>query len=613
MKRIIISALLFYFAYTGIILSQELSAAKITALSGVAEVAKPDENKKQVWSPAKLQMILNQSDEVRTREGRIELTFDDGRRINLKENTSLSLIKVQDKERKGDTLVKLWIGQIRAKFSIQKEDSTFQVQTKNIVAAVKGTDFIVDADTNGGFLRVIEGIVALIDILTKKELFVKAGEKASYAGAFQGKPEEMNKEEKDKLEEEWSGKKDQKTEEPKKEEKKNTDTAVAPPKEEKKTYEKGGDGLGGSFGAVSVDGKTYYMMSVLFELTLGKFGAGFDMRLLWNDDGIKEDDWQNWQKSLQSIFKYVRYGVKGEPVYLKLGVLDDSTLGHGFLVIRYSNIGVDIYKRVFGLELDIKEGAFGFEGLCNDVSWGRLYAGRLYYDILPNLQAGLTGVYDYNPAKDKYNLSGLNKIYLPAQAPFVAYGADLGYSLIKSELLSILIYADYGVFRNGGEGFALPGLMGNIAIFDYQLEYRSLQSNFDAGIFDYSYEDNRPRTMLPAGGNRLKGVFGQLGTNPVPWLRLVAGYEQYEGQRPYVRGEAAYKGNFIPKISEVAIGYEQRDIEFLTLKSPDTVAYARVGMEVSPGVVFLFTMRQTYDLTQDKFKRSTIMVMQMKF
>jgi len=153
------------------------------------------------------------------------------------------------------------------------------------------------------------------------------------------------------------------------------------------------------------------------------------------------------------------------------------------------------------------------------------------------------------------------------------------------------------------------------------LEYRSLESNFIAGLFDYAYEDSRPINIsaLPVGAPRLKGVFGQLAAKPVPWLSLIAAYEQYEGKLPYIRGEACYKGNFIPKISEVAIGYEQKDIDILTLKSPNTVAYARVGMEMAPGVVFLFTMRQTYDpiesaaQSKDIFKRSTIMAMQMKF
>ena len=211
------------------------------------------------------------------------------------------------------------------------------------------------------------------------------------------------------------------------------------------------------------------------------------------------------------MFKYVRYGIKGEPFYLKLGVLDNSTLGHGFMVSRYSNVGVDVYNRVFGAETDIRLGALGIEGFCNDIAWGRLYAGRIYYDIIPSfLQAGVTGIYDYNPAKDKYGLTGK----LPDQTPLVAYGADLGISLIKTGLLSVLVYADYGIFRDGGEGFAAPGIMGKVAFFDYQLEYRSMQSNFVAGLFDYAYEDSRP-ALLPAAGARGSKVFS------ASWARVL--------------------------------------------------------------------------------------------
>ncbi|MFH1074018.1 MAG: FecR family protein [Candidatus Firestonebacteria bacterium] len=609
--------------FTSAAFGVELSTAKISAVTGVAETSKIDENKKQVWAPARVDLVLNQGDEIRTREGKVEITFEDGSKINLKENTSLTLDKLKDKDQTGDTFVKLWIGKIRSKFTIQKDDSTFQVQTKNIIAAVKGTDFSLDADSNGSDLVVFEGIVSMKDPVGKKEIFVKAGEKASFAGAFEGKPEEMSEEEKKKQDEEWQDKpkEEKKAEEKKEEEKvpenKASAAPVEPPKEEVKAPEKAGgagEGFGGSFGAVSIDGKTYYMMSVLFELTLEKFGAGFDVRLLWNDDGIKEDDWQDWQKSVQNMFKYIRYGLKGDPLYIKLGVLSDSMLGHGFLVRRYSNIGIDLYKRTFGLELDIKQGAIGLEGLTNDVMKRRLYAGRLYMDVIPNfLQAGVSGVYDINPAEDKYQLVGTNRVALSESGPLVEYGADVGISLVKTPVLSALIYADYGVFRDGGEGFAAPGVMGKIAIFDYQFEYRSLQSNFVAGLIDYIYEDNRPVLLPAAGGPRLNGVFGQLGANPVPWLRLVAAYEQYEGSLPYVRGEACYKGNFIPKISEVAVGYEQKDIDVVTLKSSNTVAYGRVGMEMAPGVVFLFTMRQTYDPLLDVFKRSTMMAMQMKF
>ncbi len=168
MKKLMITAFLLCFACSSAVFGEELSSAKITGLSGLVEVSRPDENKKQNWAPAGLGQVLNQGDELRTKEGRVELTFEDGSKLNLKENTALTLFKMQDKNRKGDTLVKLWIGQIKAKFTVQKDDSTFQVQTKNIIAAVKGTEFIVDADLNGGFLKVLQGIVALIDALYQK-------------------------------------------------------------------------------------------------------------------------------------------------------------------------------------------------------------------------------------------------------------------------------------------------------------------------------------------------------------------------------------------------------------------------------------------------------------
>ena len=58
---------------------------------------------------------------------------------------------------------------------------------------------------------------------------------------------------------------------------------------------------------------------------------------LWNDDGIRDNEWKDGKTIFTNTFHHIRYGKKGEDLYAKLGVLDSVTLGHGFIMRRYSN------------------------------------------------------------------------------------------------------------------------------------------------------------------------------------------------------------------------------------------------------------------------------------
>lgn len=626
MKKVLFVISFLFLVFLNSSFAEDLSFAKVTSLSGEVEVLVFDVKAiKQNWIPATLNIVLKQGDEVRTKNGKAELTFDDGSKVNMKENTAISLFKMKDSKLTGDTIIKQWIGKIKAKFKLSKDDSSFQVKTKNVIAAVKGTEFVVDADNNDTVVTVLEGIVSMSDPVSGKEILVKANEKASYASVFCGNPQQLAENEQKLASCEWEEKPVLPLEQavPPVEEpaKQPAPETVTPPSktEEKKQAPKEeglGENFGGAFGAVSVDGKTYYMMSVLFELTFAKFGVGFDVRLLWDDDGIKEDEWQNWQKSLQNMFKYVRYGLKGEEFYAKLGIIDSATLGHGFIMRRYSNVGIDLYNRKFGTEIDVNLGGFGLETVTNDIMWERLVGARAYIDIIPNLlKVGGSCVYDTNPAKDKVAVDSLTgtKVSLAPQDGLVEYGVDVGVSILNTGLISVLVYGDWAKIKDKGEGFAAPGVMGKLFMFDYQLEYRSLQSDFIANLFDYLYEERRPISFHSSDGGRLKGIFGEIGWNPVEWLRILGAVEKYEGTNPYVRAEASYKGNFIPKISEVAVGYEQKDVTQLELENPNTVVYGKVGLAVSPGVILAMTVKQTYDPVLGKFKRTTIMAVQMKF
>ncbi len=589
------------------------STGQITFLTGEVEVLAFG---KQKWEPAAPFQKLNQGDSIRTKKGKAELTFEDKSRITLKEDTSIDLTKLKDTELKGDTIVKLWLGKIRTKFTVSKDLSTLQIQTKHVVAAVKGTDFITEANDTDSKVTVFEGIVSMADPLSGKELFIKAGDYASYMSSIMGQSSPIPSEQKAKDAEGWDNKPiGDETPAP---QQKAPEAPVIAPEPAKTQAPPSSGGFDATFGAVSVDGKTYYMMSFGYDFALGKFGLGLDARLLWNDDGIKQDDWNNLGKSFENMFKYVRYGQKGEDVYIKLGILKEATIGHGFLVRRYSNVGIDVYTRKFGTQLDLNLGAFGLETITNDVTWERFFAGRVYMNLIPKfLQVGVTGIYDANPAKDQFKAPGTT--YTSSDtlaAPLSVYGADVGISLINTDFLSVLVYGDWAKYKDHGEGMAMPGVAGKLAMFDYRAEYRIMDADFIPNLFDQIYEDVRPvsfaNPITYGNGQKKKGAYGELTWNFGPVLALTGAYEKFDGLNPYVRAEAVYKGTFIPKISLLAVGFEQNNAGVISLMDPSAVAYAKAGVDFAPGVVMVFIVRQTYDPILGAFNRSTMMAMQLK-
>ncbi len=587
------------------------STGQITFMTGEVEVLAFG---KQKWEASVMSQKLSQGDSIRTKKGKAEITFEDKSRITLKENTSIDLTKLKDTELKGDTIIKLWLGKLRTKFTVSKDLSTLQIQTKHVVAAVKGTDFITEANEIDSKVTVFEGIVSMADPLSGKELFIRAGDYATYMSSIMGQSSPITSDQRTKDSEGWDNK-PYGEEAPAPQQKAPEAPATSP---EQKTQAPSEGGLDATFGAVSVDGKTYYMMSFGYDLALGKFGLGVDVRLLWNDDGIKQDDWNNLSKSLENMFKYVRYGHKGEDIYMKVGIINEASLGHGFLVRRYSNVGIDVYTRRFGTEFDLNFGSFGLETITNDVAWERFGAGRVYMNLVPKfLQVGVTGVYDANPAKDKLKSPGIPYNSTdPQAAPLTVYGADAGISLINTDFFSVLVYGDWAKYKDHGEGMALPGVAGKLAVFDYRAEYRIMDADFLPNLFDQLYEDTRPAIFTNfstyGNGQKKKGAYGELTCHFGTMLSLTGAYEKFDGLNPYVRAEVVYKGNLIPKVSLAAIGFEQSNAGIVTLKDPSAVAYAKVGVDFAPGVVMVFIVKQTYDPMLDAYNRSTMMAMQLK-
>ena len=161
--------------------------------------------------------------------------------------------------------------------------------------------------------------------------------------------------------------------------------------------------LGLGLGVESFGDETWQKISLTPDLAFGKFGIGvevtFHYRFENSDLTILEDDWvpdpftfQETMSLYLAKFRYVRYGLKGDPLFVKLGSIEDGTLGNGFIMGNYANTLFMPERRVFGLSLDVDGQLFGFpyvglETHVGDLSAFDVMGARLFVRPLIGTQA----------------------------------------------------------------------------------------------------------------------------------------------------------------------------------------------------------------------------------
>ncbi|MDP3176651.1 MAG: hypothetical protein Q8M76_02025 [Spirochaetaceae bacterium] len=233
------------------------------------------------------------------------------------------------------------------------------------------------------------------------------------------------------------------------------------------------------------------------DISFGKFGIGVDLTIrmqLFPQDTenavkIYEGDWiPNEDKNFLDIylpkFLYIRYGLKGaDPLFAKLGSVNDLTLGNGFIINNYSNMHFMPELRIFGLDVGFDGNAFNFpyiglEALTGnlaklDVVGGRIYVRPLAWSgipILKGMQVGGTAVMDLKP--DSYDATTI-----PAEQIMVM-GGDLMVPVLGGKLFPLAVFADFAMEPNETKG-AMLGFGGKlIGLFTYGAQIRYLERGF---------------------------------------------------------------------------------------------------------------------------------------
>lgn len=377
----------------------------------------------------------------------------------------------------------------------------------------------------------------------------------------------------------------------------------------------------GGLGYTRIDDDNYISMTLRPEIAIGKIGIGLNIEFLYDVDKqiIRKEDW-NESYDYFRILRYIRYGHKRDPFYARIGALDRSRIGHGFLMNYYTNETANYDNRKIGLALDIDFGHYGFETMTSNLGRAEIFGMRGYIrpmrfflpetPIIKNLAVGASYVTDIDPDENRDSDDSVG-----------AWGLDAELPLVSMELLYWGLYYDFGKILDYGNGQAfgtelqLKAIAGLFDVYT-KFERRLLGEEFMPAFFGAYYEIERAQKhiLTTAAGTdsafyshkadglvgleEAKGWYGELGAHVLGALDIVGTYQWLDENPNGILHLQAEIPDAVPKIAARAT-YDKIGIQ--TIKDfslPNSVAAVGLGYKIYP--FMMFYMDYIYTWTEDE-------------
>ncbi len=289
------------------------------------------------------------------------------------------------------------------------------------------------------------------------------------------------------------------------------------------------------------------------DLSFGPFGIGFDLTVhfhlmpdastaleVFPGDWIPEYDGsgRNFFDLYLPKIMYVRYGLRGDPLFVKLGSIEDLTLGNGFIMGEYANTRFLPGKRLFGLDVGLDGQLIdfplvGIEMLTGNLARFDVLGGRFFVrplvttglPILENLQIGATLAVDRDPG-----------LYTGTQLdPVTVYGADLFLPILTGKAFPLAAFSEIAFEPNGRSGYMIGAGGRLVSVITYGAQIRLLGAGFSPVYFDANYD------LFRAGKAALMAT-EPTGDSFAGWLAK-AGFSLFEDKLYF---EVSVDGPFAP-------------------------------------------------------------------
>ena len=387
--------------------------------------------------------------------------------------------------------------------------------------------------------------------------------------------------------------------------------------------------LSGLLGTVTVEGSQWQRLDLRPKFGGGGLEAVLDLELFLDDEGRFRNlgwDFSTRRRGLESVLRkihYVKYGEPNDPkrrIYLRIGALENVTLGQGMIMRRYRNTMDSPAVKKTGMDFQFRElwyGKVSIRAVVNNFldleSGGPVVGGRMTFLPGSGVEVGVTGVLDTD------QLSGLPDSVRTGmkERDYGLFGVDIAYPLLRGPIAHMSIYG--GVSRTmlsdkSGTGLSGPGILVRTGGLTVQAEYRWVKGHFSPGHFDALYELNRAVYHADTDSITtreqslekltLQGVFGDARLSLGPLLEAEASYQHLSGKGSDDRrleGRAALKPALLRQLPQIEMAeayYENRrrgtgGVKFLDA-SPDTRYGYRIGLNPVPKLSIILDVEFSY-------------------
>jgi hypothetical protein len=314
--------------------------------------------------------------------------------------------------------------------------------------------------------------------------------------------------------------------------------------------------LSGALGSITVDRRQWQRVALRPALRLGHLEAAFDVEVFIDEQGRLRNrgwDFSTGRSAIESILRkvhHIQYGDPsdlGGPVYVRVGALEDVTLGHGAAMRRYRNtFGYPGIKRA-GLDLQVRhlvwEG-LTVRGMVSDLAdlldrGAPVAGGRVSARTWGPLEVG------GSLAVDTDQLGALPDSVRAGRPrdPYGVCSVDAQFPLYQARGVYLSAYG--GIARSvasarRGTGFFGPGLMLIAGRLAARAEGRLTRGAFEPDHFDALYDQSRalvdPATgrVIPSEASipdgTLRGLFVDAELDGGRFLRAVLSYQHLIGE-----------------------------------------------------------------------------------
>lgn len=303
--------------------------------------------------------------------------------------------------------------------------------------------------------------------------------------------------------------------------------------------------LGIEYMDVDAEGNTLVGLNLQPDISIGDFGIGlkgsvyFNLDLNgepminlnldnWIPEFVEDDDLLGNIQTVASLYlpiiTYIRYGYKGDPLHIKVGQIENVTLGTGMFFNQYSNTSLSD-TTLLGAVLDVDGRLFnfpyiGFEALTGNLSQFDTIGGRLYvrplafvdFPIIKDIQIAGSYAVDSIPAlyDDTFIDPGIVSMY----------GVDVMIPLLNIPQGAFTLFSDVGfqpspkIENDTSTGFR-AGFKGHVMnLLNFEADIMFPTQGYRPGYFNASYDrDKREIYESPGLDNDNYFLHGGAGIN----------------------------------------------------------------------------------------------------